>query len=79
MGYSLQGLNNFISTAVSNKYWLDRIYPKDVAEKHIEGDIHIHDLGSISAYCCGWDLKDLLTRGFGGAYGKVEIQTTKTF
>lgn len=79
MGYSLQGLNNFISTAVSNKYWLDRIYPKEIAEKHIEGDLHIHDLGSISAYCCGWDLKDLLTRGFGGAFGKVESKAPKHF
>ena len=79
MGYSLQGLNNFISTAVSNKYWLDRIYPREIAEKHMEGDIHIHDLGSISAYCCGWDLKDLLTRGFGGAYGKVESKPPRHF
>ncbi|MBF0217532.1 MAG: ribonucleoside triphosphate reductase [Candidatus Omnitrophica bacterium] len=79
MGYSLQGLNNFISTAVSNKYWLDRIYPRDVAEKHLSGEIHIHDLGSISAYCCGWDLKDLLSRGFGGAYGKVESKPPKHF
>lgn len=79
MGYSLQGLNNFISTAVSNKYWLDRIYSKEIAETHMEGSIHIHDLGSISAYCCGWDLKDLLTRGFGGAYGKVESKAPKHF
>ncbi len=79
MGYSLQGLNNFISTAVSNKYWLDRIYPNNIAEKHQNGDIHIHDLGSISAYCCGWDLKDLLTRGFGGAYGKVESAPPRHF
>ena len=79
MGYSLQGLNNFISNAVSEKYWLDRIYSKEVAERHMEGDIHIHDLGSISAYCCGWDLKDLLSRGFGGAYGKVESKPPKHF
>ncbi len=79
MGYSLQGLNNFISTAVSNKYWLDRVYSKEVAERHFEGDIHVHDLGSISAYCCGWDLKDLLTRGFGGAYGKVESRPPRHF
>lgn len=79
MGYSLQGLNNFISTAVSNKYWLNRIYSKEVAERHLEGDIHVHDLGSISAYCCGWDLKDLLTRGFGGAYGKVESRPPRHF
>ena len=79
MGYSLQGLNNFVSTAVSNKYWLDRIYPKNVADRHVAGDIHVHDLGSISAYCCGWDLKDLLTRGFGGAYGKVESNAPRHF
>lgn len=79
MGYSLQGLNNFISTAVSNKYWLDRIYPREIGDRHIEGDIHIHDLGSISAYCCGWDLKDLLIRGFGGAFGKVESKPPKHF
>lgn len=79
MGYSLQGLNNFISTAVSNKYWLDRIYSREIADRHVEGDIHIHDLGSISAYCCGWDLKDLLSRGFGGAYGKVESKPPKHF
>ena len=79
MGYSLQGLNNFISTAVSNKYWLDRIYTKEIAERHSEGDIHIHDLGSISVYCCGWDLKDLLVRGFGGAFGKVESKPPKHF
>ncbi len=79
MGYSLQGLNNFISTAVSNKYWLDRIYPRHIAEKHTNGGIHIHDLGCIGAYCCGWDLKDLLTRGFGGAYGKVESKPPRHF
>lgn len=79
MAYSLQGLNNFISTAVSNKYWLDRIYPSHIAEKHMSGDIHIHDLGSVSAYCCGWDLKDLLLKGFGGAYGKVESNPPKHF
>ncbi len=79
MGYSLQGLNNYLSTAVSNKYWLDRIYSKEIAEKHSSGDLHLHDLGSISAYCCGWDLKDLLVRGFGGAYGKVESKPPKHF
>lgn len=79
MGYSLQGLNNFISTAVSNKYWLDRIYPAKIALRHEAGDFHIHDLGSISAYCCGWDLKDLLIRGFGGAFGKVESKPPKHF
>jgi ribonucleoside-triphosphate reductase len=72
MSFSLQGLNNHISATISQAYWLQKIYSKEVGELHNGGDFHIHDLGQISAYCCGWDLQDLLTRGFGGVYGKVE-------
>ncbi len=79
MGYSLQGLNNYISTTVASGYWLTKVYPKEVADAHRSGDFHIHDLGSISVYCCGWDLKELLLRGFGGAYGKVESKPPKHF
>ncbi len=79
MGYSLQGLNNYISTTVASGYWLTKIYPPQVSDAHRRGDFHIHDLGSISVYCCGWDLKDLLTRGFGGAYGKVESRPPRHF
>ncbi len=79
MGYSLQGLNNYISTTVASGYWLTKVYPKEVADAHRSGDFHIHDLGSISVYCCGWDLKELLLRGFGGAYGKVESRPPKHF
>ncbi len=79
MGYSLQGLNNYISTTVASGYWLTKVYPREVADAHRNGDFHIHDLGSISVYCCGWDLKDLLLRGFGGAYGKVESRPPKHF
>ncbi len=79
MGYSLQGLNNYISTTVASGYWLTKVYPKEIANAHRNGDFHIHDLGSISVYCCGWDLRDLLLRGFGGAYGKVESKPPKHF
>jgi len=33
----------------------------------------------LSVYCCGWDLKDLLARGFGGVAGKVESAPPKHF
>ncbi len=79
MGYSLQGLNNHIATTVATGYWLSKVYPREIADAHRNGDFHIHDLGSISVYCCGWDLKDLLTKGFGGAYGKVESKPPKHF
>lgn len=74
MAYSLQGLNNYISSIVSSKYWMDRVYPKSVKRAHEEGDFHIHDLDKIAAYCCGWDLQDLLTRGFTGVSGKLSCK-----
>jgi len=72
MDYSLQGLNNYISSDITAYYWLSRIYPPSIREAHLSGDFHVHDLGVLGAYCCGWDLQDLLSRGFHGAAGKVE-------
>jgi len=72
MCYSLQGLNNFISSDVTSRYWLNRVYPPEIRYAHESGDIHIHDLSMLSAYCVGWDLKDLLKQGFKGVGGKVE-------
>jgi len=72
MGYSLQGLNNHIAANITSNYWLNKIYPDDIADAHRNGEFHIHDLGMLSVYCCGWDLKDLLLKGFTGAYGKVQ-------
>jgi anaerobic ribonucleoside-triphosphate reductase len=72
MGYSLQGLNNFISSDITSQYWLNRVYPPKIRHAHEGGNIHIHDLGLLSPYCVGWDLRDLLKQGFKGGGGKVE-------
>lgn len=77
--FSLQGLNNFISSTITAKYWLNKIYPEEIRNAHINGDFHIHDLGLLSVYCCGWDLKDLLLKGFRGVHGKVESKPPKHF
>ena len=66
MAYSLQGLNHYITSVVTKKYWLDRIYPKEVRDAVNSGDFHIHDLDILAPYCMGWDLYDLLVKGFGG-------------
>jgi ribonucleoside-triphosphate reductase (formate) len=79
MSFSLQGLNNYISSGISKIYWLNKIYPEAIKEAHVNGDFHIHDLGIISVYCVGWDLLDLLTTGFTGAPGKVESKPAKHF
>ncbi len=79
MAYSLQGLNNYISSEVSKNYWLNKIYTASIREAHTNGDLHIHDLGLLSVYCVGWDLQDLLRRGFCGAPGKAESSPAKHF
>ncbi|MDO9264470.1 MAG: ribonucleoside triphosphate reductase [Desulfosalsimonadaceae bacterium] len=77
MSYSLQGLNNYISSDITAEYWLNRIYPPEVRNAHTSGDLHIHDLSLLSIYCVGWDLQDLLTVGFMGVPGKVESAPPK--
>ncbi|HWR69187.1 MAG TPA: ribonucleoside triphosphate reductase, partial [Desulfomonilia bacterium] len=79
MAFSLQGLNNYLSSEISKIYWLNKIYPPEVRNAHSGGDFHIHDLNIISVYCVGWDLYDLLLQGFKGAPGKVESKPAKHF
>ena len=71
MGYSIQGLNNYLASNLCTQYWLEKIYPENIKTAHQTGSIHIHDLNLIAAYCVGWDLKDLLMEGFKGVRGKV--------
>ncbi len=77
MSFSLQGLNNYISSDITAEYWLNRIYPPEIRNSHKNGDLHIHDLSLLSVYCVGWDLLDLLTVGFMGVSGKVESAPPK--
>ena len=79
MGYSIQGLNNYLASAMSKNYWLNKIYPSEIKQAHENGEIHIHDLNIISVYCVGWDLKDLLSEGFTGVEGKVASKPAKHF
>ncbi|MGC9356828.1 MAG: ribonucleoside triphosphate reductase [Anaerolineae bacterium] len=72
MNYSLQGLNFYLASSIAARYWLHKVYPSEVQKAHIEGDLHVHDLGMLSVYCCGWDLQDLLQQGFGGVSAKIE-------
>ncbi|MCL0050078.1 ribonucleoside triphosphate reductase [Thermodesulfovibrionales bacterium] len=77
MTFSLQGLNNYVSSEITKIYWLNKIYPSEVRQAHIDGDFHIHDLNILSVYCVGWDLYDLLLEGFRGAAGKIESRPAR--
>lgn len=77
MSYSLQGLNNYVSSEISKIYWLNKIYPEPIRNAHTSGDFHLHDLNILSVYCVGWDLFDLLVSGFTGVDGKIECAPPK--
>ncbi|HPS28207.1 MAG TPA: ribonucleoside triphosphate reductase [Candidatus Paceibacterota bacterium] len=79
MTYSLQGLNHYVASDVSKKYWLNKIYPAEIRQAAKSDDMHIHNLDILGAYCCGWDLYDILQRGFGGVSGKIQSRPAKHF
>ena len=79
MAFSLQGLNHYGVSYIVKKYWLNKIYPKEIREANESGDFHVHNLDTLGPYCAGWDLYDLLLKGFGGVSGKVEAKPAKHF
>ncbi len=79
MTRSLQGLNHYLVSKIISIYWLNQIYPKEIRDAHLSGAFHIHDLDILGAYCVGWDLADLLLKGFCGVSGKVESKPAKHF
>ncbi len=79
MSYSLQGLNNHVASAISSHYWLNKIYPLEIRDAHVDGSLHLHDLQLLAVYCCGWDLQQLMRVGFGGVNGKVSSKPAKHF
>ncbi len=79
MAFSLQGLNHYAVSYIVKKYWLNKIYPKEIREANESGDFHLHNLDTLAPYCSGWDLYDFLRRGFGGTPGKLESKPPKHF
>ncbi|MDD3123161.1 MAG: ribonucleoside triphosphate reductase, partial [Candidatus Izemoplasmatales bacterium] len=76
---SINGLNNYVREQFTKNYWLHEVYPENIRNAHMQGDIHIHDLGFFGPYCAGWDLRQIITDGFGGVANKVESKPAKHF
>ncbi|MBU3940944.1 MAG: ribonucleoside triphosphate reductase [Nanoarchaeota archaeon] len=75
--FSLGGLILYSSGKMTANYWLNHVYPPEVADSHVNGDLHIHDLSMFCGYCAGWSLKQLLVEGFGGVRGQVRTKPAK--
>ncbi len=77
VNYSLGGLILHNSGAITANYWLNNIYPREIADAHKSGEFHIHDLSMFSGYCAGWSLRQLLEEGLGGVRDKINSKPAK--
>jgi len=76
--YSIGGLLWHGIGTVMTYYGLNTLYPKEIANVHIDGDLHLHNLSmSLCGYCAGWSLRQLLHEGFNGVPAKVECAPPK--
>lgn len=64
--YSFGALNKYLSSKISALFWLEDVYNEEIASAHNNGFMHIHDLGSISPYCAGYSLTDIIKKGVRG-------------
>ena len=71
-GYSLGGMILNTAGKVTANYRLSCVYPEEIGNTHRNGDMHIHDLDMLSAYCAGWSLRQLLEEGFNGLDNRVQ-------
>jgi len=66
---SIGALGKYIISEVTKDYWLREVYNKTddrIARAHRQGFMHIHDLGGLTLYCCGYSLKNILLKGVRG-------------
>lgn len=64
--FSYGGMGKYVLGEVYKDYWLREVYPERIAQAYISGHIHIHDLGGLTLYCCGYSLRTILLKGVCG-------------
>ncbi len=77
--YSYGALNRYISEMQSRDYWLHRVYPTKISNPYKNGDFHIHDLGALTVYCCGYSLLDIIMKGVKGISNIPSSKPAKHF
>ncbi|MBD3329652.1 ribonucleoside triphosphate reductase [Candidatus Dojkabacteria bacterium] len=77
--YHLQGMYKNMVEDLCEMYWMNEVYSDEMRDLHNNKDFHIHKSSTISAYCVGWDLQDILLEGFTGVQGNVTSAPAKHF
>jgi len=62
-----------IASAASKRYYLSRLIPAEMAQAHLDGDFHIHDLDFYgkTLTCVQIPLGKLLAKGFNNGHGYI--------
>lgn len=77
--YSYGSLNRYITEMPSKDYWIYRVYNKGIRDGYNSGDYHIHDLGGLTIYCCGYSLLDIIYKGIRGVSNIPTSKPAKHF
>ena len=64
--FSYGGMGKYVLGEVYKDYWLREVYPEKIAQAYVSGHVHIHDLGGLTLYCCGYSLRTILLKGVRG-------------
>lgn len=64
--FSYGGMGKYVLGEVYKDYWLREVYPEKIAQAYVSGHIHIHDLVTLTLYCCGYSLRTILLKGVRG-------------
>ncbi|MCK4634815.1 MAG: anaerobic ribonucleoside-triphosphate reductase [Candidatus Aenigmarchaeota archaeon] len=64
--YNPETIHKLMADKMSKEYTLTKILPKDIADSHIGGQIHIHDMDYFATrpFCFSHDLRFFLKNGF---------------
>lgn len=77
--YSFGGLQKHITAEVSKDYWLRSVYPEKITKAYLNGKMHIHDLGGLTLYCCGFSLRNIINMGVKGVPNIPTSKSAKHF
>lgn len=77
--FSFGAMNKHLSSEVSKDYWLRHVYPSEIADAYRKGDLHIHDLGGVTLYCCGYSLRKVIQEGVKGVPNIPKSSPAKHF
>lgn len=76
---SVGALGKYIMGEVSKDYWLTEVYDSTIRAAYDSGAIHLHDLGGLTVYCCGYSLQSIIAMGVQGVPNVPKSSPAKHF